>query len=157
MFYICISIVSTRSTQWWSPICILSTLIRPVWSVWWPVCTAGSATGPTTGRTASTGRSDRLASPYQSDLPILTVNACPLFRGKACIPRNIYQNQNCTGAMSSTSASNMFHFSRTIVSIGHITWFCSIWRIQLVATVHTSCVSDTSQSTYCLGYGFLKY
>ena len=32
-FYICISIVSTRSTQWYSPICNLTNLSRPVWPV----------------------------------------------------------------------------------------------------------------------------
>ena len=32
-FHICISIISTRSTQRWSPFCILSNLTKPVWPV----------------------------------------------------------------------------------------------------------------------------
>ena len=40
-FYICISIVSTRSTQWYSPISILTMLARSVWPVR-PDCPANS-------------------------------------------------------------------------------------------------------------------
>ena len=52
-FYICISIVSTRATQWWSPICIFDKvtltgqtgLCIPVWSVC-TVCQFWSSTMP---------------------------------------------------------------------------------------------------------------
>ena len=54
-----------------------------------------------TGHSASTGqtaRSDRL-------VPILAVNICPMFFGKACLPKNILLSQNCLRSMINTTSA----------------------------------------------------
>ena len=71
-FYICISIVSTRSIQWWSPTSNLTNLTRPVW----PVYMRGLTGLP------------RLSRKYSS-FQFWVSTYAPLFLGKACIPRNI--------------------------------------------------------------------
>ena len=76
-----------RSKSMKNPSCTrtLPGSVRPVG----PCRTGHSAS---TGQTARSDRSDRL-------VPILAVNICPLFFGKACLPKNILLSQNCLRAM----------------------------------------------------------
>ena len=83
MFHIYISIVSTRSMQWCSPIDNLSNFSWPVWPVY---------------KRGLTGL------PRLSRKPESCQHMPPLFLGKACVSRNISPNQNCTETMRSTCA-----------------------------------------------------
>ena len=74
-FYICISIVSTGSTQWCSPI---GDLKKSFWLVW-PVY-----------MTSLTGLPRLSSKPELCQFWVSTYAS--LFLGKACVPRNIFQS-----------------------------------------------------------------
>ena len=107
-FYICISIVLMRSTQWWSPIVNLTKLSRLVWPVYM------------TGLTSSPRLSSKLGI---CQFGVSTY--APLFLGKAYVPRNISLSQ--TALKQWEAPVRQSHLCRQWCknSINHISWYCS--------------------------------
>ena len=102
-FYICISTVSTRSTQWCSRIGNLTNFSRPVWLV--------SMRGLT-----SLSRLPR--KPYSCQFWVSTY--APLFLSKACVLRNISPSPKMHLNNEKHLRTNHVLLWRTISYIGHV-------------------------------------
>ena len=139
-FYICISIVSTRSTQWWSPIDNLTKLSWPVW----PLCMTGLI-----------GSSKLPANLVLCQFWMPTY--APLFLGKACVPRNISQSPKLHWNNEKHLRQSCLIFKGDIVYRPHQLILPNIFTSFLLHAINASCVSKPFLSIYYLGCEFLKH
>ena len=138
--YICILIVSTRSTQWCSPIGILTMLPRPVWPVY---------------RTGLTGL-PRLSSKLGICQFWMSTYA-PLFLGKTCVPRNISQRRKLHWNNEKHLCQSCLAFKGDIVYRPYHSILLNIFTSVLLHANNASCVSEPSLSTYYLSCELLKH